>query len=345
MEQSLRRRLCLSQLGVLNIAQLGLKFLAQFKSSGQRMDIYTSIEGSKGTDSMKRLITIGNFDGLHLGHRSLIEELKRQRSGNNEKVSVVTFHPHPSEFFGRDHKYLFMKEDLIEQLELVGVDELFLLEFGEELAELESEVFLSQYLLSLNPKLILVGADFRYGKGRAGNVSLLESWSKKHGIQMEVPEKLELQGEVVSSSRIREYLLSSHLEKANQMLGRAFYVEGEVRAGDGRGRTIGFPTVNIYPDEKKFIVNPGVYATQLIYNGVKYAAITNVGTRPTFTNGSVPISIESHALQALHIDQGTIIRISFLHYLRSERKFSGADELVKQIELDRQEALKFFRME
>ncbi|MEZ4871494.1 MAG: riboflavin biosynthesis protein RibF [Bdellovibrionales bacterium] len=299
---------------------------------------------SRDIDACKgRAVSIGNFDGMHLGHQHLIRKLKSIGQPSCEKITVVSFDPHPAEYFGRPHLYLFFRSDLVEQLERLGVDELILVSFDDAVANSTPHEFLNHVLKPLNPKAVVVGDDFKYGKNRMGNIDSLVRWGEENQINIHAIQQLRASGDIVSSTRIRNLLMNNSLQKANDLLGRSFYVEGVVESGDARGRQIGFPTINIYPPEKKFVLGSGVYITQLEASGEKIPGITNIGTRPTFNDNKVPISVETHCLQDVLVNPGETVRVHFLQFVREEKKFNNKEALVEQISKDKSMALNYFK--
>lgn len=277
------------------------------------------------------VVTIGNFDGLHLGHQSL---LNRAREVSGPRI-VITFDPHPMQVLRpeRELKRLFPREDLIEQLPGYGVDLVLIIPFTKEFASLPAKVFLDTYVADwFHPKNIVAGYDFTFGKGREGTLEMLRAWSAAKGMHLDVLPPLRMSGEVVSSRRIRDLIVKGDVHSAHLLLGRPFYLRGEVTAGAGRGATIGIPTLN------QLVINEtlppkGVFATRTVVDGKTYPSVTNVGTNPTFENGSA-IKVETHILDARMELRGKSVDVQLLERLRDEKKFSSIEDLKKQIQSD-----------
>jgi riboflavin kinase/FMN adenylyltransferase len=277
------------------------------------------------------VVTIGNFDGLHLGHQSL---LNRAREVSGPRI-VITFDPHPMQVLRpeRDLKRLFPREDLIEQLPGYGVDLLLIIPFTREFAALPAKVFLDTYIADwFHPKHIVAGYDFTFGNSREGTLEMLREWSAAKGIHLDVLPPLRMGGEVVSSRRIRDLIMKGDVHGAHLLLGRPFYLRGEVIAGAGRGATIGMPTLN------QLVINEtlppkGVFASRTVAEGKTYPSVTNIGTNPTFENGNA-IKVETHILDARVELRGKSVDVQLLERLRDEKKFSSIEDLKKQIQSD-----------
>lgn len=278
------------------------------------------------------VVTIGNFDGLHLGHQSL---LRKAQSSRGPRI-VITFDPHPTQVLRpeRQLKRLFPREDLFEQLPQYGVDLLMVLPFNKEFAGLKAIDFLNAYVGdAFHPHHFVAGYDFTFGSGREGTLDVLREWAQAKKIQVDVMPPLRMSGEVVSSRRIRELILKGDVHSASLLLGRPFYLRGPIIAGAGRGRTIGIPTLN------QAVVNEtwpssGVYVTRTVYNGKSHPSVTNIGTNPTFESGQ-GIKVETHILDDNTLDWRDLsIDVHLIERLREEKKFSGIEDLKKQIQSD-----------
>jgi riboflavin kinase/FMN adenylyltransferase len=277
-------------------------------------------------------VTIGNFDGLHLGHQALFR--KARETAGSGPVSVITFDPHPQAILhpGSEIRRIFPREDLVEQLPRFGVDLLAILEFTPEMAKLTADEFWSRYVSGpLKPKHVIAGHDFAFGKDRTGTLDFLKAWGKNNSASVHVVEPLKLDGEIVSSRLIRELILQGQVSEARRRLGRPFYLRGEVGRGAGRGKTIGVPTMN-FTSIRQVIPKLGVYATRTLWEGCCLASVTNVGVNPTF--GGDHLKVETHVLNQ-HLDaRGKTVQIEFIERLREERKFPGIEDLKKQIKED-----------
>lgn len=287
-------------------------------------------------------VTIGNFDGVHLGHRAIVRDLVDQASDLRLPSVLVTFDPHPTQilFPERHLQRLFSLEDMQSQLASLGLDKLIVEPFTHELGTLSGARFLEERMLpSLQPRLFIVGHDFAFGAGRGGTLDFLKEWSAKRGIGVRIQPPVELEGERVSSRRIREMVSEGHMQVASRLLGRPFYVEGLVTKGAGRGKTIGIPTMNVKIEHRVTPKN-GVYVTKTKIGSATYRSVSNFGVNPTFGPGS-PASLETHVFDFSGDVYGQLIQVHFLTHLRNERKFSSVDELKAQISEDMRQAREF----
>jgi riboflavin kinase / FMN adenylyltransferase len=284
---------------------------------------------------MKSVLTIGNFDGVHLGHRALIQEvLKRSRASRIPSV-VMTFDPHPMKVLHPDRqlKRLFSVEDQHHQFEKLGVDVLVVEPFSREFSQLSPSQYIDDWIVNpFHPELLVVGHDFNFGANRAGTLSFLGDRSRELGFELLVVAPVSINGVVVSSSRVRDAIAKGDVSYATQLLGRRFYLDGIVEKGAGRGRTIGVPTANLRTPAE-LVPSLGVYAANVELNGKRYAAAVNIGHNPTFqTEGQV--SIEAHLLDFASDIYGVPMRIEFVERIRDEQKFPNVEALTAQIKKD-----------
>jgi riboflavin kinase/FMN adenylyltransferase len=306
------------------------------------MEVIRGVE-NLGRTLSRAVLTIGNFDGVHLGHQRIIGravEKARERGG----ISVAyTFRPHPQVAL-RPASSLPLLTTYDEKLELMGklgLDVVIEEPFSREFSVIAPEEFFRDFLLRrVSAESIVVGYDFSFGKERQGHLEKLEALCREAGVELEIVQAQRSGSEVVSSSAVRQHLLQGEVEAAARLLGRDFFYRGIVVKGEGRGRTIGFPTANLKL-ETKLTLPYGVYATHASVGGVSYPSVTNVGVRPTFRapDGSeLPALIETHLLDVTRDLYGTTLEVSFVKRLRAERKFAGIDALKAQIALDADEA-------
>ena len=305
------------------------------------MELIHGVEALK-TPFQQSAVSIGNFDGLHKGHRVLIKQLLDRSQSIGVPSVVFTFHPHPLTVLApeRDLRRLFPVDDLVEQLEQEGVDALVLQPFSRQFSEVSPEEYLQTYLVKpLNPKAIVVGHDFGFGAKRAGKVSTLEDFCHQQSIELNVIAPVSFTEQTVSSSRIRKEIAEGHVEEAADLLGRDFYVKGVVEHGDGRGAKIGFPTANVRLYSET-LPKAGVYITSTLVDGKLEPSVTNVGKNPTFLEHKTktPMRVESHLLNFEKSIYGHEVRVVFHEFLRDEKKFGSVDELVAQIGKDAQKA-------
>lgn len=279
-------------------------------------------------------ITIGVFDGVHLGHQALIRQLREQARARDLVGGVVTLHPSPITVIRPDVRVLYITslEERIELIENLGVDAVSPLTFTSELAQVSARDFLTAMRDTLDMRLLVGGPDIALGRGREGNAAWLFEHAPALGVDVEIARFLDAGGQKVGSSGIREAVAHGEMERAAALLGRPFSLRGPVVQGVQRGRTIGFPTANIAVSADRVLPALGVYVTRAVLGEAAYPAVTNIGRRPTFDDG--PPSVETHLLDFDHDLYGRDLKIELLHRLRGEMKFDGVDALVAQIGRD-----------
>lgn len=287
-------------------------------------------------------IALGNFDGIHLGHQVVLQPILA-RTLPQFYTSVVSFDPHPREFFtGQKLSLLTPKQEKADYLALLGFQQLILIPFDKTLASLSAEDFVKQILVrQLQTKIVSVGEDFRFGYQRKGTVKELTEIASRLGIEVYVNSlhkyrDNQQQSIRVSSSLIRQALSAGEVERANSMLGRSYTLTGSIVRGQQIGRTIGFPTANLQVPINKFLPRYGVYAVRVKYNAAIISGVMNIGCRPT-VQGELP-TIEVHLLNWSGNLYGETITVSLEAFLRSEQKFNSLDDLKQQISLDCQKA-------
>lgn len=292
-------------------------------------------------------VTIGNFDGVHLGHQELLKKAVAWADLRGGTSLLLTFYPHPVQVLypERKHVRLFDQEDQKEQLEKRRLTAVMLQSFSRQFSELSAPDFLERYILkNFHPEFLVVGHDFSFGAHRQGQHELLKAFCDRHRIQLEVVPPLQVSGKTVSTSQIREALLTGDLNLAKQMLGRSYYLKGIVEKGEGRGRQLGFPTANIRP-VVDFFPKTGVYVTRAICGDQQWPAVTNIGMNKTFVEGEAhPIKVETYLLERGQDLYGRTLKIELLEYLREEKKFSSLEELKTQIATDVNQAKGFFHV-
>ena len=281
-------------------------------------------------------VTIGNFDGLHLGHQKLLLNLIKISKRKNISSCLISFNPHPITYFKKDKNFLIdLEQTKIEILKKIGLDFYVSIIFEEHIANFTNEEFENKILLTcLNTKLILSGLDFKYGKNRTGNISTLKNFSLKNNIKFYTEEEVIAENfpGKISSTTIRSLIRAGNIQLANKMLGRKFEFIGTVIEGDKRGRTIGVPTANLQYNDFQIELSKGVYAVKIILDDEMYDGIANYGVRPTFDQ-IIPL-IEVHIFDFNENIYGKKIKIQFIEKIREEIKFDGIEELLKQIKTD-----------
>jgi riboflavin kinase / FMN adenylyltransferase len=287
--------------------------------------------------------TIGSFDGLHLGHQAVLTQLAAQGREYRLPVTLITFEPQPREYFMPEEAppRLTRFREKLEVLRHCGVDRVVCLRFNAWLASLTADEFIQRIMLDgLAVKYLVVGDDFRFGKGRIGDYALLEQAGKTHGFPVVTMPTFNIGNHRVSSTRIRVALNEGDFSSAEALLGRPYWMSGRVAHGDKRGRTIGFPTANIFLHRNAVPVN-GVFAVEMCgIDDRPIPGVANVGTRPT-VDGSRAL-LEVHLFDFDRDIYGRHVQVSFLKKLRPERKFESFELLKRQIELDAEQARAFF---
>ncbi|WP_194190472.1 bifunctional riboflavin kinase/FAD synthetase [Clostridium chrysemydis] len=285
-------------------------------------------------------IALGSFDGLHKGHLELVKKIVSLAKNNNSYSMVYTFKNHPRKIISSnsDIELLMNNSTKVRLLEEFGVDEIVLKEFTKDLMKEPPEDFIKKLCANYKVKGIVVGFNYRFGYKNKGDLELLKSLSKVYGYKLYVIDPLMVENDVVSSTRIRNYLKNGHVEKAMRLLQRPYSLEGVVVGGKKLGRTIGFPTANLKVSEDMLIPKKGVYYTNVIYNNEKFKGITSVGTNPT-VNGE-KITIETYILNFDRIIYDKELKLIFLERIRDEKKFNSIEELVERLKKDKDFAKK-----
>lgn len=278
-------------------------------------------------------VTIGIFDGVHLGHQKILKILKNM-AGTGGKTVLLTFYPHPVKFFNPKGRFyeLSTVEKKIELVKPFGINFFVIVPFGEDIANMGAEDFVSDILVKrFRLRGLVVGYDFFFGRNRLGDTKMLKRMGEAFGFVTEVIEPVSFMGSIVSSTRIRELILSGKVKEAALFLGRPFDVCGKIVHGAGRGRRLGFPTANI-DFRSDLIPLPGVYAVMVGLGGSRYMGLTNVGFNPTF--GEKTLRVEVYILDFSEDIYGEEISLYFIDRIRDERKFASAEDLVAQMKRD-----------
>jgi riboflavin kinase/FMN adenylyltransferase len=287
--------------------------------------------------------TIGSFDGIHLGHQAVLAELVAQGSKRRLPATLITFEPQPREYFMPEEAppRLTRFREKLEELQRCGIDRVICLRFNAYLASLTADEFIRRIMLDgLAVKYLVVGDDFRFGKGRTGDYALLQQAGKAHGFPVVTMPTFNVDHHRVSSTRIRVALNEGDLNSAEALLGRPYWMSGRIAHGDKRGRTIGFPTANIFMHRNAVPVE-GVFAVEMCgIDDRPLPGVANVGTRPTVDGSRA--QLEVHLFDFDRDIYGRHVRVSFLKKLRPERKFESFELLKRQIELDAEQARAFF---
>ncbi len=281
-------------------------------------------------------LTIGNFDGVHVGHQALLARVRERSRRLALTAAVLTFEPHPREFFspGAAPARLTTLREKLECLARYGVDRTHVVRFNREFAAMSADDFVAQLLVkNLNVRWLLVGDDFRYGAGRGGDYAQLARAAERFGFQLESMQCVSMAGERVSSTAVRAALAHGDFAQAERLLGRAYTIEGRVSHGEKLGRRLGFPTANIQLKRKRAPLT-GIYAVKL--HGVESTplpAVASLGVRPTVMADAVPV-LEVHVLDFNADIYGRRVQVEFLHKLRDEEKYPDLETLRRQIQRD-----------
>ncbi|MEK4228779.1 riboflavin biosynthesis protein RibF [Solibacillus sp. FSL H8-0538] len=290
-------------------------------------------------------LAVGFFDGVHKGHQAVIQTAINKAQEHGMQSAVMTFDPHPSIVLGKRNERVFYITPLqqkLDTLKKLDVDTVFVVHFTSDFARLSPEDFIQYFIRDLNVKHVTAGFDYSFGAFGKGNMELMQQLSNGD-YSVTVVDKQTDADEKISSTRIRKALQDGNMEQVRTLLGRAFEVPGIVVHGDKRGRTMGFPTANVQAMEGCFTPATGVYAVQILVQNEWYNGVCNVGYKPTFKNpDDKKLSIEVHILNFDKNIYGEEVVVGWYSRIRSERKFNGIDELITQIELDKQQAIQYF---
>jgi riboflavin kinase/FMN adenylyltransferase len=295
-------------------------------------------------DIKQAWVAVGTFDGVHRGHQTLIHQLVSQAHAEHSPAVVVTFHPHPAVYFGRaslghnltepDEREALLKE--------MGVDEVFTLPFDAQLANLTALNFMQMLKNQLDVSHLLIGFNFALGRDRAGDLDTLQQLGKIIGYEVEVIPPIKMGEATISSSQIRSLLQEGLIRKANEMLGRPYFLSGKVIHGEHRGNQLGFPTANLDLPRERLLPARGVYACRAFVNGSAYIAVTNIGVRPTFENPLEYPRVEPHLLDLDRDLYGDFLKLDLLKYLRPEKAFASSDDLIAQVNRDIEKTRELF---
>jgi len=282
----------------------------------------------------KPILTMGNFDGIHRGHRALLHRVVQEAKAKGGSSVILTFEPHPLQVLAPAHvpQMILTHKDKLRILQSCGVDLVIIQRFDSAFAGIEAGEFVQRYLVDcIKVHKVCVGKDFGFGKGKRGRVEDLIRWGAEKGFEVGIVERLELEGIRVSSSYIRKLIKVGEVDRVPRFLGRYHFVSGRVAKGHQRGRNLGFPTANIAA-RTELIPSDGIYATFLELEGGRCPSVTSIGRNPTFGDG--PRTIESYIFDFQGDLYGRRVRLFFVQRIREERKFSSPDLLIEEIKRD-----------
>lgn len=299
------------------------------------MKVYTDISTISTINNA--VVTIGTFDGLHIGHQKVVGEVvKTAKSMGGESV-VITFFPHPRKVIqpGFDLHLIISRKEKMALFEKLGIDHLYCILFTKEFANTTSEAFIEKYVVGpFRPAKVIIGYDHHFGKDRKGDIGFLKEMGHKYGFDVEKIDMQDIDHTAVSSSKIREAISAGDMQTAAKFLGYHFSITGRVVKGNQLGRTIGFPTANVEPDEPdKIIPAYGVYAVLVKWNGKIFKGMSNIGVRPTLKVQK--LTIEAHIFDFNENLYGQEITIVFLEHTRDEKKFRDLELLRRRLVIDK----------
>lgn len=303
------------------------------------MKIYTDL--SDITSPLEKpFVTIGNFDGVHLGHQMLFSEVVGKAYRQQGTSVAITFNPHPLKVVRPDIgiKLISNCDQKRELIEMAGLDVLVIIPFTKDFSSTSAVNFVDQVLIkTIGLKELVVGYDYAFGKGRQGDIHFLQKQGQDKDFPVTVVEPFYVDGVLASSTKVRELVSAGKMRDVKKLLGRNYQIRGEVKKGKQRGGAqLGFPTANLHVSEEDLCPRLGVYVTQVISDGKCYGGVLNIGYNPTF--GDERLSAETHIFDFNEDIYGKPIKINLLRFLRGEKKFSGPQELARQIGEDIKEA-------
>ncbi len=311
------------------------------------MKVFNSI--LKFTPNKPTIVTIGTFDGVHVGHKKILEKIIQNTNNSDYESLVLTFFPHPRTVLqtGTEMKQLNTIDEKSNLIEKAGIDNLVIHPFDKEFASLSAEEFVKKVLVDIfNIQKIVIGYDHRFGKNRTADINDLIAFGNQYNFEVEQISAEELNEVAVSSTKIRNALTDGNIELANSFLGYNYAITGMVVQGKQLGRTIGFPTANISINEDyKLIPNSGVYVVECKIENQSYFGMMNIGTNPTVENTNQKQKLEVNIFDFDQDVYGKSINISFLKRIRSEQKFASLDALKNQITSDKQTSLQFINQQ
>jgi riboflavin kinase/FMN adenylyltransferase len=309
------------------------------------MNVYNDI--NEITKDPKTVITIGTYDGLHLAHRQVINKVTSLAKEKGFRSFIVTFEPHPQEVLKNktpDIKLLTAIDEKLRLFEKAGIENVLVIKFTEEFSKTEAREFYEKYLFGgIGLSDIVIGYDHLFGRNREGSFETLKELGNEFGFKIHRVDEIDVEGKPVSSTRIRHALADGNIEEANKLLGHEYGFDGIVVEGDKVGRTIGYPTVNLKPvKENKVMPKEGIYCVRVIHNSKEYYGMMYHGFRPTLSE-VIKRALEVHIFDFDKSVYGEKLTISFLIRLRDDKKFNSKEELIAQIDKDKEDSLKYIK--
>ena len=291
------------------------------------------------------VLTIGTFDGIHLGHQEILKKLFEKNRFHKGRSFLITFHPHPRKVISKADglKILSTPEEKALVLEKMGLENLFIINFTREFSRQSPIEFFKKYIISkIGLKEIVIGHDHKFGKGREGTSETLKTLGKEFNFEISMVDEYKFGGETISSTKLRHAIMDGDIKRANSFLGREYTFSGTVISGDKRGRLLGYPTANIKLDDNdKLLPGLGIYAAEVIIDNRKFASLLSIGKRPTFyDNGEIVPEVYIYNFNKNIYDKK--ITVNVLEKIRKEEKFSSPEELINQMNKDREAGIKIF---
>lgn len=287
----------------------------------------------------KKVVALGNFDGLHRAHTAIIKNCCRYASQNGIESCVLLFADHTLNVITKQEiKLLTTEKEKLDVLCKLGVDCVYIREFDTEFMHMSPRDFIEMIMDKLNPQAVCVGYDYRFGYKASGDVEKLKEFGKEYGFDVIVTDEMKTSGVTIKSTKIRELVYDGDVEQAGAFLGRPFFITGEVVSGLQNGRKLGTPTANVSYTDNKLLPKTGVYMGYTIVDGVEYDSVINVGNNPTFD--AKKITVESHMLDFGDDIYGKTVKVEFIKRIRGDKKFNSIDELKEQIKNDIETAKK-----
>ena len=285
---------------------------------------------------------IGFFDGIHIGHQQVIQTAIDEAKERNMECAVITFHPHPSVVLkgATDVQYITPLDEKKEILQDYQVDRLYVIQFNQELSKLSPQSFIDHYIIGLNIKHLVGGFDYTYGYKGKGNMENIIDYDRGM-LTHEAVEQVTLDGEKISSTRIRKLLQKGEMQKVSELLGRPYTFKSTVIKGDQRGRELGYPTANLKVAKNVIVPGIGIYAAKVKYKGDVYMGMASIGTNTTFVETDL-LSVEVNILDFNQQIYGEELEVEWHCYLRGEVKYEGAEALIEQLALDEQNTREYF---
>jgi riboflavin kinase/FMN adenylyltransferase len=300
------------------------------------MRIYQDL--SEVSPNKNSVVTLGTFDGVHLGHRKIIDEVVKKAALLEGRSFLITFYPHPRKIIPGDHKIelLSTPSEKVKMAESLGIENMLIVKFTKEFSQLGPDKFIEKYIVGgIGAKEVVIGYDHHFGKGRGGDINSLKKKGKDSGFEVTIIPACDIDGVVISSTKIRSAISGGDIKLANKYLGRFYSFSGKVIRGDKRGRKLGFPTANLEVENNdKLLPAIGIYAVEFIVKGKKHFGLLSVGKRPTFyTSGDIVPEVYIYDFDENIYDE--FVTVNIVERIRGEEKFSSADELIKQMNNDK----------